>query len=221
MIRCEGLQWGPPGRPLTPPLDLHLAAGSLTAVIGHNGCGKSSLLKVIAGWQAPLAGRVRVEAPRPGGIGVLVQQQAFDRQFPIRLDALVAGGLWSQKHSRAAQRARLEQTLERWQLSGLQALPLEALSGGQLQRALLARLDLTDARLLLLDEPEAALDAEGQALFWQRARQWQAEGRTLLVVSHAVGHLSDWLDNALLVSAQGCILAPVSELRGARLERVA
>ena len=45
MIRCEGLQWGPPGRPLTPPLDLHLAAGSLTAVIGHNGCGKSSLLK--------------------------------------------------------------------------------------------------------------------------------------------------------------------------------
>jgi len=152
---------------------------------------------------------------------VLVQQQAFDRQFPIRLDALVAGGLWSQKHSRAAQRARLEQTLERWQLSGLQALPLEALSGGQLQRALLARLDLTDARLLLHDEPEAALDAEGQALFWQRARQWQAEGRTLLVVSHAVGHLSDWLDNALLVSAQGCILAPVSELRGARLERVA
>lgn len=221
MIRCEGLQWGPPGRPLTPPLDLHLAAGSLTAVIGHNGCGKSSLLKVIAGWQAPLAGRVRVKAPRQGGIGVLVQQQAFDRQFPIRLDALVAGGLWSQKHSRAAQRARLEQTLERWQLNGLQALPLEALSGGQLQRALLARLDLTGARLLLLDEPEAALDAEGQALFWQRARQWQAEGRTLLVVSHAVGHLSDWLDNALLVSAQGCILAPVSELRGARLERVA
>ena len=53
MIRCEGLQWGPPGRPLTPPLDLHLTAGSLTAVIGHNGCGKSSLLKVIAGWQAP------------------------------------------------------------------------------------------------------------------------------------------------------------------------
>lgn len=221
MIRCEGLQWGPPGRPLTPPLDLHLTAGSLTAVIGHNGCGKSSLLKVIAGWQAALEGRVRVDAPRQGGIGMLVQQQAFDRQFPIRLDALVAGGLWSQKHSRATQRARLEQTLERWQLSGLQALPLEALSGGQLQRALLARLDLTGARLLLLDEPEAALDAEGQALFWQRARQWQAEGRTLLVVSHAVGHLSDWLDNALLVSAQGCILAPVSELRGARLERVA
>ena len=221
MIRCEGLQWGPPGRPLTPALDLHLTAGSLTAVIGHNGCGKSSLLKVIAGWQAPLAGQVRVEVPRQGGIGMLIQQQAFDRQFPIRLDALVAGGLWSQKHSRAAQRARLEQTLERWQLSGLQALPLEALSGGQLQRALLARLDLTGARLLLLDEPEAALDAEGQALFWQRARQWQAEGRTLLVVSHAVGHLGDWLDNALLVSAQGCILAPVSELRGARLERVA
>jgi energy-coupling factor transporter ATP-binding protein EcfA2 len=56
MIRVDGLQWGPTGRPLTPPLDLHLAAGSLTSVVGANGCGKSSLLRVLAGLQAPLTG---------------------------------------------------------------------------------------------------------------------------------------------------------------------
>ena len=221
MIRCEGLQWGPPGRPLTPPLELHLSTGSLTGIIGHNGCGKSSLLKVIAGWQAPLTGRVRVDAPRQGGIGFLVQQQAFDRQFPINLGELVASGLWRQAGSRVQRREQLEQVLNTWQLSGLQQLPLEALSGGQLQRALLARIDLSGARLLLLDEPEAALDEDGQALFWTRAQQWQAEGRTLLVVSHAVSHLSGRLDNALLVSPQGCVLAPITQLAGKRLERVA
>ena len=58
MIHADGLQWGMPGRPLTPPLDLHLTAGSLTAVVGANGCGKSSLLRVLAGMQVPLAGRL-------------------------------------------------------------------------------------------------------------------------------------------------------------------
>jgi zinc/manganese transport system ATP-binding protein len=221
MIHCQSLQWGPPGRPLTPPLDLHLAAGSLTGVIGHNGCGKSSLLKVIAGWQAPLAGRVQVDVPRLGGIAVLVQQQAFDRQFPISLRELVSAGLWKSSDNRTQRQERLEQALHTWQLAHLQELPLEALSGGQLQRALLARLDLTSARVLLLDEPEAALDEGSQALFWARTRQWQAEGRTLLVVSHAVSHLSERLDNALLVSAQGCILAPIAQLAERRLGQVA
>ncbi|MDG1583164.1 ATP-binding cassette domain-containing protein [Pseudomonas sp. GOM6] len=221
MIDCQGLQWGAPGRPLTPPLDLHLAAGSLTGIIGLNGCGKSSLLKVIAGLQAPLAGLVRVDAPRQGGIGFLQQQQAFDRQFPINLRELVGTGLWHSTGNHRQRQERLDQALRRWQLCALQRLPLEALSGGQLQRALLARLDLTDAAVLLLDEPEAALDQASQALFWERARQWQSEGRTLLVVSHAIGHLSSRLDNALLVSPQGCILAPLAQLMGKSLERVA
>lgn len=221
MIHCQALQWGPPGRPLTPPLDLRLVAGSLTGVIGRNGCGKSSLLKVIAGWQAPLAGRVQVDAPSLGGIAVLVQQQAFDRQFPITLRELVSAGLWKSPGTRTQRQERLEQALHTWQLADLQELPLEALSGGQLQRALLARLDLTSARVLLLDEPEAALDEDSQALFWARTRQWQAEGRTLLVISHAIGHLSDRLDNALLVSAQGCILAPITQLAEQRLGQVA
>ncbi|WP_312146182.1 ATP-binding cassette domain-containing protein, partial [Stutzerimonas kunmingensis] len=62
MIECHGLQWGS-GRPLTPPLDLQLAAGSLTAVIGSNGSGKSSLLKVIAGLDRPLVGRIELGVP--------------------------------------------------------------------------------------------------------------------------------------------------------------
>ena len=58
MIHCHNLQWGPAGQPLTPPLNLHLARASLTGVIGSNGCGKSSLLKVIAGTGTTLSGRL-------------------------------------------------------------------------------------------------------------------------------------------------------------------
>ncbi|MGH8331834.1 MAG: ATP-binding cassette domain-containing protein, partial [Pseudomonas sp.] len=58
MIHCQALRWGAPGQPLTPSVNFELAKGSLTAVIGANGSGKSSLLKVIAGLQKPLTGKV-------------------------------------------------------------------------------------------------------------------------------------------------------------------
>ena len=74
MIRCQALQWGAPGQPLTPPIDFELAKGSLTAIVGANGSGKSSLLKVIAGLQKPLAGKVVLGVPRRGALSFLPQQ---------------------------------------------------------------------------------------------------------------------------------------------------
>ena len=212
MIHCQHLQWGPPGQPLTPPLDLQLPAGSLSGLIGSNGCGKSSLLKVIAGLQQPLRGRVALAAPRLGGVAYLVQQQALDRQFPISLLSLVGAGFWRSPLNRRARHTRLQQVLADWGLSELQQQPLQALSGGELQRALLARLSLTDARVLLLDEPEAALDEQGQALLWQHIQRWQAEGRTQLLVSHDLASLSRRLDHALLLSRSGCVFAPIRQL---------
>jgi zinc/manganese transport system ATP-binding protein len=223
MIRCQHLQWGPSGQPLTPPLDLQLPSGSLTGLIGSNGCGKSSLLKVIAGLQQPLRGRLELGVPRLGGVAYLVQQQALDRQFPISLQSLVSAGFWRSPLNRRERQARLQQVLTDWGLHGLQRQPLQALSGGELQRALLARLSLTEARVLLLDEPEAALDDHGQALLWQHIQHWQAEGRTQLLVSHDLASLGQRLDNALQLSRNACRFAPVRQLLGQRqpLEQVA
>ena len=121
------------------------------------------------------------------------------------------------------QQRRLKQALADWHLTELAERQLHALSGGELQRALLARLNLTDATLLLLDEPEAALDEQSQQLFWQHVERWQAAGRTLLLVSHNLNRLSQRLDNALLISRSGCIYAPLRQLlgQGAELEQVA
>ncbi len=161
MIECRELQWGAGGRALTAPLNLKLAAGSLTAVIGSNGSGKSSLLRVLAGLDRPLAGHIRMSVARPGGVAYLPQQQQIDRQFPIRLLELVRGGFWGCRLGRSERQARLRQVLADWGLLDLQTQGLHALSGGELQRALLARMSLTDAQVLLLDEPEAALDETG------------------------------------------------------------
>ncbi|OEC38484.1 manganese ABC transporter ATP-binding protein [Pseudomonas sp. 1D4] len=204
MLQFDALQWGPPARPLAPPLSLALPAGSLTAVVGRNGCGKSSLLRVIAGLQRPLAGRVSVGAAGLGAVGFLQQQQALDRQFPLSLGELAMAGLWRSRLSRAERRRRCAAALVDWQLEALADQPLLALSGGELQRALLVRLELMDAPLLLLDEPDAALDAEGQAILWQRIARWQREGRTQLVVCHDLEAVRERLPRCLLIRADGC-----------------
>ncbi len=216
MIECHGLQWGAGRHPLTPPLDLQLAAGSLTAVVGSNGSGKSSLLKVLAGLDRPLAGRVDVRVPRMGGVAYLPQQQHVDRQFPIRLAELVSAGFWRSRLGRDERRARLRQALADWGLLDLQTQGLHALSGGELQRALLARLSLTDAQVLLLDEPEAALDDVGLGLLWQHIERWQREGRTLVLVSHNLVELTHHHCDGLLIARSGCIKAPIRQFMAER-----
>jgi zinc/manganese transport system ATP-binding protein len=212
MIQCQALRWGAPGQPLTPSVDFQLPKGSLTAVIGANGSGKSSLLKVIAGLQKPLAGKVIIDVPRKGGLSFLPQQQHLDRQFPISLQELVAAGFWGSKQAPEIHSQRLKSALEDWCLTGLEHRPLMALSGGELQRALLARLSLAEAPLLLLDEPHAALDELGQALLWKHIHAWHAEGRTLVVVCHDLAAVRQHIPQALLIKSSGCVLGLSTDL---------
>ncbi|MDN6859400.1 ATP-binding cassette domain-containing protein [Pseudomonas sp. CAN2814] len=211
MIHCQSLQWGPPRLPLTPPLQLKLATGSLTALIGANGCGKSSLLKVLAGLQKPLAGKLKLDV-RPREIGYLVQQQALDRQFPISLSELVGAGFWNSSLDAAGRREKLRAVLALWRLEGLEQHPLAALSGGQLQRALLARLSLLEAPLLLLDEPDACLDETSQELLWQQVHHWHREGRTLVLVCHDLATVRERVPDCLRIAAEGCRYGTSSEL---------
>lgn len=212
MIHCQSLRWGAPSQPLTPALDIALPRGSLTAVIGANGCGKSSLLKVIAGLQKPLEGKVMLDVPRKGSLSFLPQQQHLDRQFPISLEELIAAGFWGNKQSPEARRNRLDSVLDDWCLSGLERRPLMALSGGELQRALLARLSLTDAPVLLLDEPHAALDELGQALLWKHLHAWHAAGRTMVVVCHDLAAVRQHIPHTLLIKNSGCVFGPSTDL---------
>lgn len=208
MIECQLLQWGLSGRPLTPPLSLELGEGSLTAVLGPNGSGKSSLLKVLAGLARPLHGRCRVAGHKPGQIAYLPQLQTLDRQFPVNCRTLVNDGLWRSRESGAERRRRLHQALDEWQLLEQADRPLGALSGGELQRALLARLSLQQADLLLLDEPASAMDEAGQELFWQAVARWHAQGRTQILVCHDLERVMERVPHTLQISPAGCRYHP-------------
>ena len=212
MITCTALRWGAPGQPLTPALYLTLIKASLTGVIGANGSGKSSLLKVIAGLQKPLSGKVTMDVPRRGGVSFLPQQQHLDRQFPISLQELVAGGFWGTRLTPQQRNERLHAVLEDWCLSGLEQRPLMALSGGELQRALLARMNLAEAPVLLLDEPHAALDEDGQALCWKHIHAWHDEGRTVIVVCHDLASVRQHTQQVVQIKSTGCVFGPSKEL---------
>ena len=163
-----------------------LKAGSLTAVIGANGSGKSTLMKGITGMLKPMTGTITVAPDQ--AIAYLPQQSELDRHFPARVLDLVSLGLWNRRgllgrHSRE-DRARISTALETVGLSGFEARTLDTLSGGQLQRALFARVLVQDADLILLDEPFNAIDAKTLTDLTVLIKRWHAEGRTVVVVVH-------------------------------------
>jgi len=161
--------------------------GALLAVCGPNGAGKSTLLKGIAGVLSPLAGRIE------GGIAArdiayLPQAAEIDRSFPIDVYDLVSMGLWRRTGLFGgigrADRERIAQAIAAVGLEGFENRPIGTLSGGQMQRALFARLLLQEARLILLDEPFSALDTGTVADLVKLVERWNGEGRTVLAVLH-------------------------------------
>lgn len=205
MIHFHNLTLGYDRHPVIHHLHGEVAAGSLLAVIGPNGGGKSTLLKGILGQLAPLGGEILLGVAREE-IGYLPQQSRIDRQFPITVREVVAMGLWRHcglfgrlAHS---QRARVDAALERVGLENMAESRLEALSGGQLQRALFARLWLQESRLMLLDEPFSAIDSQTTEDLLGLLHEWQQEGRTVLAVLHDMTQVSRHFPESLLLARE-------------------
>lgn len=190
MIHFHNLTLGYERHPVIHHLHGEVATGSLLAIVGPNGGGKSTLLKGILGQLAPLGGEIRLAVDRQE-IGYLPQQSRIDRQFPITVREVVAMGLWRHcglfgrlAHS---QRARVAAVLERVGLDNMAEARLEALSGGQLQRALFARLWLQESRLMLLDEPFSAIDSQTTEDLLALLREWQ-QGQAGTQCGHQLGN---------------------------------
>jgi len=200
----ENLTLGYDRHPAVHHLDGVIEAGSLTAVVGPNGSGKTTLLKGIVGVLRPLGGRIVHAEGRAGGIAYLPQLSEIDRTFPASVFDLVSLGLWARRgmlgRINAADRKAIDEALTAVGLSGFHARGIDTLSGGQLQRALFARVLLQDARLILLDEPFNAIDTRTVRDLIAIIRRWHGEARTVLAVLHDLDLVREHFPQTLLLA---------------------
>lgn len=206
VVEIRNLALGYPELPLFRGLSMDIENGSILAVLGANGSGKSTFVKMLLGLLQPLAGKLNWPEGRPSEIGYLAQMTEFDRRFPIRVRDLVAMGAWQGFgfHGRLdkANRERVDAALEAAGVLDIANRSLHTLSGGQLQRALFARVIMQDAPLILLDEPFAAVDQNTEAHLLTLIRKWREEGRAVVLVVHDLSSVLDYCSHALLLGAE-------------------
>ena len=168
--------------------------GDFVGIIGPNAGGKTTLLKLILGLLRPDSGSIRVLGVSPdearGLVGYVPQYAHFDRSFPIRVrTAVTMGTLGRGRTGDAVASDAVARALEQVELHGVADRQMGSLSGGQLQRALIARALVTAPKLLLLDEPTASLDTKiGRSVY--ELLEELAEKITVVLVSHDIGVIS-------------------------------
>ncbi len=188
-------------------VDVSIPSGSLTALLGPSGGGKSTLLRVIAGLESPDAGQVLIDGVDVGavparrrGVGFVFQHYAAFAHMSVWQN--VAFGLQVAKEPKAVVRARVTELLELVHLDGLAHRFPSELSGGQRQRMALARALAVQPRLLLLDEPFGALDAKvrQELRAWLRALHDQVHTTTIFV-THDQEEAMEIADEIVIVNS--------------------
>ena len=191
------------------PIDLEIRRGSFWGIIGPNGSGKSTLLRALVGLTPLLSGTVSIapSVKKGGGISYVPQREALDPVFPVTTVAVVKMGLatargfgrpFLPRHERMALEA-----LERVGLRHLAQVPFRQLSGGEQQRALLARATVSAPALMLLDEPTAAMDIDAERAVMSLVRELAVAHRlAVLMVSHTLPAVRKYADRVVLLDRE-------------------
>ncbi len=203
ILSLENLWLFKNGHAVLEGISLSLEEGDFLGLIGPNGGGKSTLLKVILGLINPDKGAVKVFGLNPkearGQVGYMPQKTLFDPNFPVTALEVVLMGRFSRtgllrRYGRADQEAALE-ALASVGMSDKADREIGALSGGEQQRVFVARSLVSQPRLLLLDEPTAGVDAAQQAEFYELLRRLNREGGiTIVLVSHDITAVSKYVN---------------------------
>jgi len=185
---------------------LEVAPGTVTALIGPNGCGKTTLMLMLAGLLLPDAGEISVASADPrtdsaavrAAIGWMPDQLgSWDNLTCLQTLTLVGRAY---RLPKAQARERGIGLLETVHLSEFADRPARVLSRGQKQRLSLARSLMNDPKVLMLDEPANGLDPRSRVELRQLVRGFAAEGRAVLISSHVLNELEDMVDEAVFMS---------------------
>lgn len=187
LVEIDGLTVRREGVTLVEAVSLRIPPGTIHVLVGPNGAGKTTVLRAVLG-QIPFEGTVRCHWRREGRIGYVPQTLDFDRELPLTVTDFLSM-MWQRRPvclgNGAAVRKRIAEALDAVGLARLAGRRLGVLSGGELQRALLAQALVPVPELLLLDEPTAGIDEEGmRAVEETLLRLKKEQNVTTLLVSH-------------------------------------
>ncbi|MFC1618701.1 heme ABC exporter ATP-binding protein CcmA [Candidatus Neomarinimicrobiota bacterium] len=190
-------------QPVLNEVSFSLSEGEVVILIGRNGCGKTTLLRILAGVMRPEGGSANLRGQdlfttdsrwrhdmvylghRPN------LYPAFSARENLRLSVQLRGQAWDEQ--------TFQSLLARYELTGRENDPIRAYSEGMLQRLGLIRLELATWKLALMDEPSSALDVDGEELLKSTIAGWRSQGRTVLFTSHDLTWGADCADRAVLL----------------------
>lgn len=234
LISFQDVALGYDGALVLEGLSLDIQPGDYLALLGPNGCGKSTILKAMAGIILPLRGSIRsTRGDRPVHIGYVPQREMMRMVFPLTVFEVALMGTYGRvgpgRRVTRLERDRVHRCLEEVGLADLVRKPFPVLSGGQRQRVLIARALAADPDVLLLDEPLNGVDLQAaQAIMELIARLHRDRGLAIVLVSHHLKTVRErdmvrevvWVhEGQLLRGAAGTMLDPqtVSRMLGAEI----
>jgi zinc transport system ATP-binding protein len=206
-IEAENLSFAYGKTPVLEDITLRIEAGEFVAVIGPNGGGKSTFLKLILGLLQPASGMLRVMGTEPGKaspkIGYVPQDITPNRGFPVSVLEIVQMGLLGRKNILFRHtKAETDKAMEALKKVGMEAFAsrrIDDLSGGQLQRVFIARALVSDPKVLILDEPTSNIDSRGEQAIYDLLKKLNDE-ITIIVVSHDISFLLDYAEKIVFLN---------------------
>lgn len=208
------LAWGK--HVILPEISGSFMAGHITAIVGPNGSGKSTLVSALTGLLPVRSGRISRTSGAQSEMALLPQQAHLDRDFPITTFDLVSMGIWRQigphRSLSPAHRDHIMCALTQVGLVGEAQAMIGTLSGGQLQRALFARMLVRQAQVMILDEPFAAVDEETQEELLVFIKQWREQGKAVIIVLHDQELVQRIADETLILARQVVAWGPTTEV---------
>lgn len=178
--------------------------GVFLGIIGPNGGGKTTLIKALLGLIKPTSGEILINSKKP--IGYVPQFNNFEKKFPITVHMVILMGSMSSRKSifhkySIKDKEKAYEYMELLGIANLKERLISQLSGGQMQKVLMARALMTNPDILILDEPTASIDSQSRTDIYNLLNTLKGD-KTIIIISHDTGSISTYIDSIACVNVQ-------------------
>ncbi len=205
ILELKDITAGYDHQPVLKHVNFEINEGDFIGIIGPNGGGKTTLLKVILGLLKPFSGEIIYHTSKQNLFGYLPQNNRFDQRFPINVTEVVLSGLMSEKglyrsYTRAEKHKAWE-LLDKYGMGTYKKSPIGDLSGGQMQRVFLCRAIISSPRILMLDEPTTYVDSSFEREFYAILKDL-SKSLSIVMVSHDLGTICSYVKTIACVNRE-------------------